>query len=135
MAEPGVNPSLSDSKCHALIQLNMKQTKTSTTCSSSKPPTRAKSNGRRDIFKRPEEHWQSGCLLSRENEGFVKLLEGIITSFFGKVLRVMMGRGKEKREDEAEKNLLHSVNLSSRAPPHRILLRMERDNIRKILKK
>jgi len=56
-------------------------------------------------------------------------------SFFGKVLRVMMGRGKEKREDEAEKNLLHSVNLSSRAPPHRILLRMERDNIRKILKK
>ena len=56
-------------------------------------------------------------------------------SFFGKVLRVMMGRGKEKREDEVEKNLLHSVNLSSRAPPQRSLLRMERDNICKILKK
>ena len=54
MAEPGVNPSLSDSKCQALIQLKMKQTKTSTTRSSSKPPTRAKSNGRKDIFKRPE---------------------------------------------------------------------------------
>ena len=56
-------------------------------------------------------------------------------SFFGKVLRVLMGRGKEKREDEAEKNLPHSVNLSSRAPPHRILLRMERDNIHKMFEK
>ena len=62
------------------------------------------------------------------------MLEGIITSFFGKVLNVMMENGKEKREDKAEKNLLHPVNLSSRTPPHRILLRMERDNV-EVLKK
>lgn len=44
------------------------------------------------------------------------------------------GKGKGKREDEAEVNLLQPVNFLfvSSVPTHRILPRMERDNICKI---
>lgn len=53
-----MTPRLSDSKCHVLVQLKIKQTKTSATGSSSRPPARAK--WLRDIFKREE-----GTLASR----------------------------------------------------------------------
>lgn len=132
MAEPGVNPSLSDSKCQALIQLKMKQTKTSTTRSSSKPPTRAKSNGRKDIFKRPENAGGQAVYSAERMRALSNCWRVLLPLSLERGLVWWWKRGK--RKDEAEKNLLHSVNLS-RAPPHRILLRMERDNIHKMFEK